>query len=93
MADKSDPTSFNFPPSNALGPEKIDNLGRALISLAREVSVLADRQVVLEHLLETSGVVVGDAIDQLQPDTELQAKIDTRTSAIVKSILDELLGE
>lgn len=93
MTDSSDPVSFNFPPSNALGPEKMDNLGRALLSLAREVSVLADRQVVLEHLLETSGVVVGDAIDQLQPDAELQEKIDARTSVIVKSILGELLGE
>lgn len=93
MSDSSDPASFNFPPSDALGPDKMDNLGRALLSLTREVCVLTDRQVVLEHLLNEAGVVVGDAIDQLQPDAALQAKIDARTAAIVKSVLGELIGE
>ncbi len=93
MIDSNDPTSFNFPPSNALGPDKMDDLGRALISLTREICVLTDRQVVLEKLLEDAGIVTGEAIDRFQPDAELQAKIDARTSAIVKSVVGELLGD
>ena len=93
MTDSSDPTSFNFPPSNALGSEKMDDLGRALISLTREICVLTDRQVVLEKLLEDAGIVAGEAIDRFQPDGELQARIDARTAAIVNSVVGELLGE
>lgn len=93
MIDSSDPTSFNFPPSNALGPDKMDDLGRALISLTREICVLTDRQVVLEKLLEDAGIATAEAVDRFQPDAELQAKIDARTSVIVKSVVGELHGE
>lgn len=90
--DSNDPTSFNFPPSDALKPEKMDDMGRALISLTREICVLTDRQAVLEKLLEDAGLIGSDAIDSFQPGAELQAKIDARTSAVVKSVVNELLG-
>jgi hypothetical protein len=43
-----DPRSYNTPELKALLPEQIDNLGRAVISLTREICVLTDRLAVTE---------------------------------------------
>ena len=88
-----DPVSYNFPQVSALGPDKIDNLGRALFSLARELCVLTDRQLVLEKLLEDAGVVAGDTIEHYEPDKTVQAKIDKKMAAIVQSVMGELVGD
>lgn len=88
-----DPTSYNFPQVSALGPDKIDNLGRALLSLARELCVLTDRQVVLEKMLEDAGVIARDKIENYKPDDAVQARIDKRMAAIVQSVLGEFVGD
>lgn len=90
--DHKDPISFNFPKGALLRPEQTDNLGRALISLMREVCVLNDRQMVLEKILADKGVDVTDAIDSYQPDEAMQSKLDERTGAIIKTIIGDLTG-
>lgn len=88
----SDPKDYNFPKADLLRPEQIDNLGRALISLTREVCVLTDRQMVLERVLAEKGVDVADAVDNYQPDEAMQKRLDAATQAIISSIIGELSG-
>lgn len=88
-----DPTSYNFPQVKALGAGDIDRLGRALLSLTREICVLTDRQAVLEKLLEDAGVLAADRIEHYAPDEAVQARIDKRMAAIVQSIMSELVGD
>lgn len=87
-----DPTDFNFPKGDLLRPEQIDNLGRALISLTREICVLTDRQMVLEKILADKGIDVADAVDTYQPDEAMQSQLDERTGAIIKTIVSDLTG-
>lgn len=88
----SDPKDYNFPKGDLLRPEQIDNLGRAIISLTREVCVLTDRQMVLEKVLADNGVDVGDAVDNCQPDEAMQKRLDSATQAIVATIICDISG-
>lgn len=90
--DRDNPASFNFPKGELLRPGQVDNLGRALISLTREICVLTDRQMVLEKILADKGIDVADAIDNYQPDEAMQSKLDARTGAIIKTIVGDLTG-
>lgn len=90
--DRDNPTSFNFPKGNLLRPEQTDNLGRALISLTREICVLTDRQMVLERILADRGIDVSDAVEDYQPDEVMQSQLDERTGAIIKTIIGDLTG-
>lgn len=90
--DRNNPTSFNFPKGDLLRPEQIDNLGRALISLTREICVLTDRQMVLEKILADKGIDLADAVDTYQPDEAMQSQLDERTGAIIKTIVNDLTG-
>lgn len=88
----SDPKDYNFPKGDLLRPEQIDNLGRALISLTREVCVLTDRQMVLEQVLAEKGIDVADAVDSYQPDDATQKRLDGATRTIIDSIIGEISG-
>lgn len=90
--DRDTPTSFNFPEGKLLHPEQVDNLGRALISLTREICVLTDRQMVLEKILAEKGIDVTEAVENYQPDETLQSRLDERTGAIIKTIIGDLTG-
>ena len=79
------PTKFQF-----LGPDRVDDLGRAVFTLAREVWVLRDRQRILEQVLAERGVDVADAIDRYQPGPELQQRLDAERAAFVKELLGAL---
>ena len=89
---RDNPRSFNFPEGELLRPEQIDNLGRAVISLAREICVLTDRQLILEQVLADKGIDIADAVDTYQPDEELQKRIDAQTSLIIQTIVGDLTG-
>lgn len=88
-----DPRSFNLPDTQNLGVEQIDNVGRAVITLAREVCVLTDRLAVLESVLADKGVDVADAIDGHQPDEALQERIDRLTGKIIADLVAALKGD
>lgn len=87
-----DPKSFNLPDRHCLNPEQIDNVGRALFTLTREVAVLSDRVLVLEDLLEKQGTLPADAVDTHQPDEALQARSDAAIGAMVRNVLASLQG-
>lgn len=86
-----DPTKANHPDAASLSPGSVDNLGRAVLTLTRELCVLTDRVLVLEALLARQGSSgLADEIDRHQPDDELKARIAQSTSAIVAAVIADL---
>jgi hypothetical protein len=57
----------------ALTPDQLDNLGFALIELAKEMWVMKDRQMVTEALLREKGLLAD--LDSYQPGPELADRI------------------
>jgi hypothetical protein len=53
----------------ALTPDQLDNLGLALIELAKELWVMKDRQLITEALLKEKGLLA--ELDSYQPGPEL----------------------
>lgn len=85
-----DPRSYNTPELRALIPEQIDNLGRAVITLTREICVLTDRLAVIEAVLAERGIDIAEAVETHQPDAALQGRIDTQVNRIIAEILATL---
>ena len=85
-----DPRSHNTPQLRALIPEQIDNLGRAVITLTREICVLTDRLAVTEAVLAARGIDIAEADETHQPDAALQGRIDTQVNRIIAEILETL---
>ena len=85
-----DPRSFNTPELKALLPEQIDNLGRAVISLTREICVLTDRMAVTEAVLAARGIDIAEAVDRHQPDAGLQKRIDAQVNRIIGDVIGTL---
>lgn len=88
-----DPRSYNAPDLKALLPEQLDNLGRAVISLTREICVLTDRMAVTEAVLARHGIDIADEVDTHQPDAALQARIDAQSRRIINDILETLCAK
>jgi hypothetical protein len=57
----------------ALTPDQIDNLGFALLELAKELWVMRDRQMITEALLSEKGLLAD--LDAYQPGPELSDRI------------------
>jgi hypothetical protein len=79
------------PDAPMLGPDQIDDLGLALLTLTRELWVVMDRQAVLEKLLERHGIGPAE-IDAFQPDPTFAASLDRRRQALLDQILGALQG-
>ncbi len=88
----ADPKSFNTPQVHAFGAEKIDDLGRAIVTLTKEVCVLLDRQAVLEAKLEEAGITTQETLDTWEPDEATQARIDAKMGAVIEAVLREMSG-
>ena len=88
----SDPKSFNLPEGALLSEAQIDNLGRALITLTREVCVLNDRVQVMETLLDQQGVVATEAVDTFQPDEAFQSHSEEAMGTIIGNVMAALQG-
>jgi hypothetical protein len=73
-----------------LQPEDIDRLGQALLTLTRELWVVKDRMRVLEAALANAGVLGVNAVDQLQPDSALQAELAAERARLIDSVLAAL---
>lgn len=86
------PKDFNKPNRQILGADQLDDMGLALISLTREVAVLNDRVILMEHVLEKKGIDVAGELEQLEPDAALQKRLDEATQKIVSSIVNTLAG-
>ncbi len=84
----SDPTRKR----QLIPPEHVDNVAAAVLALARELWVVADRQIVLEAILARHGIDAGAEIDGREPDTALQAKLDARRDRLVTAVSQALSG-
>lgn len=92
MTDNADPKSFNLPDVECLGPEHIDNLGRAVLTLTRELAVMSDRVLVLEELLANQGAIAEGAVDTFQPDEAFIARSEEAMGKITSCVLASLYG-
>jgi hypothetical protein len=63
----------------------------ALLSLAREVWVLKDRQRIVEERLAARGVLVPAEIEAWQPTPEQQAVLDRECRAFVDRLVQEIV--
>jgi hypothetical protein len=80
---------LNSPQPSLLTPDQLDNLGLAVISLARELWIVKDRQLVAEALLRQKGLLL--ELDTFQPDAELAAKLASERSRFMKDLMGALL--
>lgn len=87
-----DPTSYNLPERTCLSPEQIDNVGRALLTLMREMAVLQDRVMVLEELLAQADVVAPGAVDSFQPSEEFRERSAEAMRPMIDAVLASLQG-
>ncbi len=70
-------------------PAQVDDLGLALLTLARELWVTRDRQIVLEHVLEKHGLI--EDISAYQPDEALAARLAEERRLFLDSLNAALL--
>jgi hypothetical protein len=62
----------------------------ALLTMARELWVLRDRQRILEQLLAERGVLAMEALERYAPPPGLQAELDRECRAFVDRIAADL---
>lgn len=77
----------------ALKPEDIDQLGQAVMTLAKELWVVKDRQYITEAVLAKRGIDISEEISLFQPDAALEAKLKAEREALVKKLSQDLTGE
>jgi hypothetical protein len=63
---------------------------RAMLTLARELWVLRDRQRVLEALLAARGIATPAEIDAYEPPEELRAQLERECRAFVDALTADL---
>jgi len=73
----------------SLTPDQIDNLGLALIGLAKELWAMRDRQLVMEALLQERGLL-GD-LDAYQPGPELTERLAAERQRFLDNLVTGLL--
>lgn len=73
-----------------LNPSSVDDLGRAILALATEVSVLADRQLVLEAVLAERGIDVTEAVRNYQPSGDFAQVLKDDKQRFAKIIVEAL---
>lgn len=72
-----------------LTPDQLDSLGLAIISLAKELWVVKDRQMVAEALLKEKGLLAD--LDTFQPDPDLKAKLAAERQRFMQDLVTALL--
>ncbi|SDC83790.1 hypothetical protein SAMN05444678_10669 [Sphingomonas sp. YR710] len=80
------------PPRRILTPDRIDDVAKAVLALARELWVLRDRQIVTEAVLATRGIDIRAEVDRFQPDPALQAGLDRERDRIIAAVAAALGG-
>jgi hypothetical protein len=73
-----------------LAPGQIDELGKAVLLLARELWTVKDRQLILEAALAERGVDVRDLVRDWQPDAALAAELAAERKRFVETLLATL---
>ncbi len=80
---------MNTPHNSLLTPDQLDNLGLAVISLAKELWIVKDRQLVAEALLKQKGLLAD--LDNFQPDPDLTAKLAEERQRFMQDLMTALL--
>ena len=79
--------------AKSLRPEDVDKVGAAVLTLAKELWVLKDRQAVTEAVLKARGIDISADIDAFKPDAEMEARLAAERAALVEKIPQDLTGE
>ncbi len=80
---------MNSPQHSLLTPAQLDNLGLAVISLAKELWIVKDRQLVAEAILQQRGLLAD--LDTFQPDADLAAKLAAERRRFMDDLMTALL--
>ena len=65
-------------------------IGKAVITLAKELWVVKDRQRVLEAALADKGIVTSELLDGWEPDEALTSALEQDRAAFIDSLLKAL---
>jgi len=68
----------------------IDQLGKAIITLAQELWVVKDRQRVLEAALADKGILTSELLDNWEPGVELADTLQKDRAALINNLLSVL---
>lgn len=71
-------------------PQPNDKLFQILMNTLQELWVLKDRQIVLERVLDEAGINVTEAVERLQPDTDLAAELDAQRKRFIAAVLEPM---
>ncbi len=63
------------------------------MTLAQELWVVKDRQLVTEAVLAKRGIDISEEISLYQPDPELDAKLRAARQALVLKLTQDITGE
>ncbi|MFT4053401.1 MAG: hypothetical protein QM681_02760 [Novosphingobium sp.] len=88
----ADPKSYNHPDRPTLTGADSGHLAAGLITLTREVWVLADRIAVTEEVLARRGIDIRAEIDAFQPDAKFQARLNEMGQRLVAQVVNALGG-
>lgn len=83
----TDPPARQF-----LGEGQIDNLGTAVLVLARELWVVKDRLAVMEKVLEKYGIPASE-INAFQPDEVFEAELQAQRQRLIDTVVSALSGQ
>jgi hypothetical protein len=75
--------------SGYIGDDRLDELARINIGLMKEIWLLRDRQMVLERMLERSGVIERSAIDRAEPDGAAEVEIRMEVDRMIARVFGE----
>ena len=74
----------------SLSVDDIDNLAKAVTTLARELWIVKDRLMILEAVLEKHGIHAADEIDAFVPDTALTKKLSANREELMQHLMQAL---
>ena len=77
--------------SEYLRPGQLDDVARAVLTLAEKVWVLHDRQRMLESILESRGIEIAAELETRQPTEAERAALDDERRAFVQALVDTLV--
>lgn len=71
-----------------IGDDRLDELARISIGLMKEIWLLRDRQMVLERLLDSQGVVERRLIELDEPDHRAEAEIRMEADRMIARVFE-----
>ncbi len=71
-------------------PKDEGTLFHVLLNTLQEVWVMKDRQMVLEQVLQDNGIDITEAVERLQPDPALSARLDAERKRFLDKVLEPL---